>query len=334
MESNLPKFENNMQGNQDEDCKTLTVSLNYASVVPEKIHTREEIYKCQYCDKAFTQKSEYIQHERIHIREKPYKCQHCDKAFTRKLHCIEHERVHTGEKPYKCQYCDKQFTKKHHCTSHERIHTGEKPYKCQYCDMTFSQKGSRIRHESIHTGKKQYECQYCNKTFAHECSRIRHENLFHKDGRIQHESLQHVEKLFDCPHRDTLKSNGISYERKNRQKTYECELCYRAFFSRKKCDQQGKDSTHESSILKSHTQYHIADNHNKNLDCHNSDGVSHTFTLVKTVNDTEVGLDEKLIRLESDGDSISQQMAKSENEDYDPAKEQPYPVALFKNVFA
>merc|ERR1712129_591273 len=48
----------------------------------ERTHTGEQLFKCDQCDKAFSQSHNLTRHKRIHTGEKPFKCDLCVNAFT------------------------------------------------------------------------------------------------------------------------------------------------------------------------------------------------------------------------------------------------------------
>uniref|UniRef100_A0A8C6A121 Zinc finger protein 307 n=1 Tax=Marmota marmota marmota TaxID=9994 RepID=A0A8C6A121_MARMA len=55
-----------------------------------------------------------------------YKCNECERSFTQNRSLIEHQKIHTGEKPYQCDACGKGFTRTSYLVQHQRSHVGKK----------------------------------------------------------------------------------------------------------------------------------------------------------------------------------------------------------------
>ena len=85
--------------------------------------------QCQYCNKMFSRKQHRVEHETIHTGVGAYKCEQCDKQFTQKYDLGRHvNSVHKGERPHECKDCGVRFSEKGGLNKHKLIHSGIKPH--------------------------------------------------------------------------------------------------------------------------------------------------------------------------------------------------------------
>ena len=63
-------------------------------------------FTCSHCSMMFDKPSLCARHERVHTGERPYKCDQCDRGFSQKNSLVSHQKaIHGREKPFKCTLC-------------------------------------------------------------------------------------------------------------------------------------------------------------------------------------------------------------------------------------
>ncbi|XP_067941848.1 zinc finger protein 296-like isoform X2 [Watersipora subatra] len=71
-------------------------------------------------------------------------CEYCGKAFSNKSNLKVHRRSHTGEKPYQCNLCPYACAQSSKLTRHKKTHGGTN--RCKICDATFQNSATMERH--------------------------------------------------------------------------------------------------------------------------------------------------------------------------------------------
>lgn len=108
----------------------LSQPFSDSSKVQQRTGTKERLFVCSYCGKAFNRPKKVEIHQRVHTGEKPFSCSTCGKMFSEAGNLRKHQRVHTGEKPYSCGMCGRGFAwirnlKTHQQKSHPEVYTEE-----------------------------------------------------------------------------------------------------------------------------------------------------------------------------------------------------------------
>ena len=162
--------------------------------------------QCQYCDKSFRYKHDFVKHAKWHGTVRPYRCERCPMRFKDKdllenhnrdhpdchiphLTCRfckrvfadlnelrEHIVKHVGKKPYECTTCGKTYAVNKYLRAHIRTHTGERPYKCEKCGRTFTWNGPSNLHKKNCKGipVPANMCDFCDQQFANDTDLVVH----------------------------------------------------------------------------------------------------------------------------------------------------------------
>lgn len=155
----------------------------------------KNLFFCQYCDTAYVEHDDCLEHEanhdainphqcnfcsfscasrntiiahikECHEPEKPFICMQCNKKFGRRSDLKKHSIVHTGIRPFSCPVCGKNFSRNTNLTKHLRIHSGLKPHVCHKCPRSFTTKADLLRHTQVHSEIKPYQCSQCPATYS------------------------------------------------------------------------------------------------------------------------------------------------------------------------
>ncbi|KAG7328965.1 hypothetical protein KOW79_007139 [Hemibagrus wyckioides] len=130
------------------------------------VHTRQMPHVCNKCGMSFNRTDYLNLHLRnVHLiesntpkakAEKLYKCETCNKSFSNHSSLETHKRIHTGAMPYSCIVCSRQFKQSSHLYSHMFTHSSEKPHACNLCELKFTRKSYLRKHkERVHSGAEE-----------------------------------------------------------------------------------------------------------------------------------------------------------------------------------
>ena len=182
--------------------------------------------QCQYCDKSFRYKHEFVKHAKWHSTVRPYRCERCPMRFKDKDSLENHNRDH----PYchlTCRFCKRVFANLNELKEHVVKHVGKTPYECTTCGKKYTVNKTLRAHIMTHTGERPFKCEKCGKTFtASGAARVHSKNC--KGISVPKNMCDFCDKQFENDnelvlHRDTHTGD----------KPYLCTLCGSSHPSRK-----------------------------------------------------------------------------------------------------
>jgi uncharacterized Zn-finger protein len=144
--------------------------IKMTDIFPGKQHSEDArhtlsgilIYRCGFCDRIFSLMRDLEVHILTHVGSKPYRCEICEKAFTQ-TGLTAHMRRHKKQKSYECEVCKKYFARRGNLLAHKMLHFGGKRYICEVCEKPFAKMRYLNSHmRRTHTRQKPHRCEVCN----------------------------------------------------------------------------------------------------------------------------------------------------------------------------
>ena len=208
-------------------------------------HTDLRPFKCFKCHKAYACKSKLNAHVRLHTKSNVHQCKVCNKIFTYPSYLLEHMNTHKlGSHQLKdskqilrfeCSICKKRFRFAKLLNAHLRLHSGKGLSQCNICDKKFNQKYTLKVHLQTHEAIKLHKCEYCDKSFTQKSNLVEHIRIHTK---VKPFECNLCEKKF-CQS-SHLKSHIASHDS---VRQHQCQLCGKRF----------KLANHLKRHLNSHT---------------------------------------------------------------------------------
>ncbi|XP_059174559.1 zinc finger protein 724-like [Physella acuta] len=137
--------------NSKKRSRLLDEEVNANPTHLKQFDSRDRIFKCHLCDRAFFNKSKLLRHLLIHQDNKNYHCDQCDYATYRMDTLRNHKITHTQQRSYWCVICSRTFKTIKYLRWHIIMHAKRDRYLCPLCPYA-SQTNSLLKfHLQYHT---------------------------------------------------------------------------------------------------------------------------------------------------------------------------------------
>lgn len=119
------------------------ISLERSSV---DLDSDERPYACDLCSCAYKHASSLLNHKHTH-KTGNFRCNFCDKPYTNYMALRNHMRIHTQRKKHICHTCGKAFRLARFLRNHQKVHEeGATPFGCPTCGKSFQGRSGLARH--------------------------------------------------------------------------------------------------------------------------------------------------------------------------------------------
>ena len=148
-------------------CDKIFKMTNLLNRHLNSFHGKSERISCTLCVSTFKDKDNMRKHMTYKHSKKNagrWRCEICDKEFSQQGNLITHKRIHTG-KPISCSFCETKLATKcalqNHLATKHKIGDVTRKYTCSICNKVFTNKQELNRHTFTHTGEKPFQCDFC-----------------------------------------------------------------------------------------------------------------------------------------------------------------------------
>ncbi|XP_045499758.1 PR domain zinc finger protein 5-like [Colias croceus] len=141
---------------------------------------------CEVCQaETFTKVDKYKAHLREHAKLTLYKCTFCDKSFSDSSNFSKHKKIH-GTMFLQCDLCQRKFHSKKMIAQHMEYHNKNTPIPCFYCDRSFYFESMLNKHiRSYHSKEStRFRCRFCSDYFGSLKDKWDHEWKIHNVRKI------------------------------------------------------------------------------------------------------------------------------------------------------
>ncbi|XP_053686214.1 zinc finger protein 718-like [Sabethes cyaneus] len=131
------------------------------------------LIECVYCRNVYRGKNTLKKHLRIHLNIKDYRCEQCQRTFTDRSSLRIHEGRHAG-KSFDCSFCAKSYFSKNELRQHLTMQHLERRYTCDVCERKFPSRTILNDHKRVHLPDRPFVCKQCGAGFKRNRNLIRH----------------------------------------------------------------------------------------------------------------------------------------------------------------
>ena len=176
---------------------------------------------CEYCNSKFKTKSALNNHKnkakyclilqgKIEPKEEVFKCNLCDKILSTKQKLELHKDKCEGKKEkeeFKCDYCNKILSSKQYLESHIKkceIIQEKEEFKCEYCDKIISTKQMLENHKNICIIKKDKEIKEIKEKLETKDNELKEKDKIIIKLKLQNENYEKQKKEYKEQNKDLL----------------------------------------------------------------------------------------------------------------------------------